>query len=60
MVVSLLVQLYSFEYMYLDPFLPAFFFKLTFFSFSFLLLIMTDDLFVLLVAWEAVGLSSFL
>lgn len=59
LIISLFVQLYSIDYMYLDPFLPGFLCKLTFFSFSFILLLMTDDLFFLLLAWEAVGLSSF-
>jgi len=59
-IISLLVQLYSFDYMFLDPFLNSFFVKLTFFTVSFLFLLVTDDLFFLLIAWEAVGLSSFL
>ena len=60
LIVYSLVLLYSLDYMFFDPYLNSFVAKLTFFAVTFLFLLYTDELFFLLIAWEAVGLSSHL
>jgi len=58
--VSLLVHIYSIGYMHGDPRYPRFFSFLQFFSFSMLTLVLADNLLLLYIAWELVGLSSYL
>jgi NADH-quinone oxidoreductase subunit L len=58
--VSLLVHLYSTEYMNGDPKYSRFFGFLGIFSFSMLGLVLVDNFLLLYVFWELVGLSSYL
>jgi NADH-quinone oxidoreductase subunit L len=58
--VSLLVHVYSVEYMRGDPGLYRFFSYLPLFVFSMVMLVMASNFLVLFVFWEAVGLCSFL
>lgn len=58
--ISFLVNLYSIYYMNNDPHTVRFFGFLGLFSFSMLLLVMADDMLLLFIGWEMVGLSSFL
>ena len=59
-VVSLLVQVYSIGYMRGDPGFPRFFSYLSLFSFSMLALVLADNFILLYMAWELVGLCSYL
>ncbi len=59
-VVSLLVQVYSIGYMRGDPGFPRFFAYLSLFSFSMLTLVLADNFILLYMAWELVGLCSYL
>lgn len=58
--VSGLVHLYSIGYMHGDERYARFFAFLQLFSFSMLLLVLADNLLLLYVSWELVGLSSYL
>jgi NADH-quinone oxidoreductase subunit L len=58
--VGLLVHVYSVGYMGRDPGYGRFFAYLNLFMFSMLLLVLADDWLVLFVAWELVGLCSYL
>jgi len=58
--VSLLVQVYSLGYMKGDPGFPRFFSYLSLFSFSMLTLVLADNFILLYMAWELVGLCSYL
>ena len=58
--ISLIVQFYSFEYMYEDPYIIKFFSFLSAFSFFMLLLISADNLLQLFFGWEGVGICSYL
>jgi len=58
--VSLLVHIYSVGYMHGDPRYPRFFAFLQLFSFSMLMLVLADNLLLLYIAWELVGLCSYL
>ncbi len=58
--VSLLVQVYSLGYMKGDPGFPRFFSYLSLFSFSMLALVLADNFILLYMAWELVGLCSYL
>ena len=58
--VSLLVHVYSNGYMKGDPGLYRFFIYLPLFVFSMLLLVLADNFLVMFLAWEAVGLCSYL
>ena len=58
--VSALVQLYSMGYMSSDPYLPRFFGLLSFFSLMMLFLVTGENLLVLFVGWEGVGIASYL
>ncbi len=57
--VSFLVFLFSIGYMKDDPHYDRFFFWLSFFSFSMLILTVADNLLILFVGWELVGLCSY-
>ncbi len=59
-VVSSLVHIYSIGYMHGEKFYDRFFGYLSLFSFSMLLLVLCDNLFVLYISWELVGVSSYL
>ncbi len=58
--IGLLVHVYSIGYMSHDPGYWRFFAYLNLFMFSMLLLILSDSWLVVFVAWELVGLSSYL
>jgi proton-translocating NADH-quinone oxidoreductase chain L len=58
--ISLLVHLYSVEYMRHDPHLPRFICYLSLFTFSMLLLVSSNNFIQLFVGWEGVGLCSYL
>jgi len=58
--VSLLVQIYSTEYMAHDKGVPRYYGALSLFTFSMLLLVLADNLMVLYAGWELVGVSSYL
>ncbi|HXG40138.1 MAG TPA: NADH-quinone oxidoreductase subunit L [Candidatus Limnocylindrales bacterium] len=58
--VGMLVHVYSVGYMAHDPGYWRFFAYLNLFMFSMLLLVLADSLLVLFVAWELVGLCSYL
>ncbi len=57
--VSFLVYLFSTGYMKGDPRYHRFFFWLAFFAVSMLLLVLADDLLILFIGWELVGLCSY-
>jgi NADH-quinone oxidoreductase subunit L len=58
--IGMLVHIYSIGYMSHDPGYWRFFAYLNLFMFSMLLLILADNFLVVFVAWELVGLSSYL
>jgi NADH-quinone oxidoreductase subunit L len=58
--VSSLVHLYSVGYMAEDPYRPRFFSYLSFFTFSMLMLVTSDNLAQMFFGWEGVGLASYL
>ena len=58
--VSCLVHIFSRQYMHGDPRYPRFFAFLSLFSFSMLLLIVSDNLLGIYIGWELVGLCSYL
>ena len=58
--ISLLVHLYSTEYMAEDPHLPRFMSYLSLFTFFMLILVTGDNLMQLFLGWEGVGLCSYL
>ena len=57
---TLLIQHYSLEYLYREAFCSRFLYLLQFFVFSVLLLFTVYDYFLLLLAWELIGLFSLL
>jgi NADH-quinone oxidoreductase subunit L len=59
-VVSLMVHIYSREYMHGEVRFTYFFAMLSFFTFSMLLLVIANNLILAIVGWELVGLSSYL
>lgn len=59
-IVSALVHLYSIDYMSHDPHLPRFMSYLSLFTFFMLLLVTGNNLVVLFLGWEGVGLCSYL
>ncbi len=58
--VSLIVHIYSTGYMHEDPRYTYFFMLLSLFTFSMLLLVIGNNLFMVLVGWELVGVCSYL
>jgi NADH-quinone oxidoreductase subunit L len=58
--VSLMVQIYSTGYMHDDPRYTYFFLLLSLFTFSMLLLVIANNLFMVLMGWELVGVCSYL
>ena len=58
--ISVLVHLYSLEYMSHDPHLPRFMSYLSLFTFFMLILITANNFLQMFVGWEGVGLSSYL
>ena len=58
--ISLLVHLYSLEYMYEDPHIIRFLFCLSLFTFFMLTMATANNVLQLFLGWEGVGLSSYL
>jgi len=58
--VAMLVQIYSVGYMHGDPRYPRFFAYLSLFSAAMLGLVIADNMLLLFVSWELVGLTSYL
>ena len=58
--VSALVHIYSIGYMNHDPYKPRFMSYLSFFTFSMLALVVSDNFLQLFFGWEGVGLCSYL
>jgi NADH:ubiquinone oxidoreductase subunit 5 (subunit L)/multisubunit Na+/H+ antiporter MnhA subunit len=58
--ISLLVQLFSYEYMKEDPHKVRFNLYLNLFTLKMLILVTGDNLFTLFLGWEGVGLASYL
>lgn len=58
--IGFLIHVYSIGYMHEEPSYARFFTYLNLFCFMMLLLVMGDNLFVLFVGWEGVGLCSYL
>ncbi|MEO1701845.1 MAG: NADH-quinone oxidoreductase subunit L [Pseudomonadota bacterium] len=58
--VSALVHIYSIGYMHHDPHRPRFFAYLSFFTFSMLMLVTSDNLVQMFFGWEGVGVASYL
>jgi NADH-ubiquinone oxidoreductase chain 5 len=58
--ISLLVHIYSIEYMSHDPHLPRFLSYLSLFTFFMLILVTADNYIQLFLGWEGVGLASYL
>lgn len=59
-IVSSLVHVYTIGYMHGEPGYPRFFSNIALFTFSMLMLVMSDNFLQLFVFWEAVGLCSYL
>ena len=58
--VSLMVHIYTIGYMHDDPGYQRFFSYISLFTFSMLMLVMSNNFFQLFFGWEAVGLVSYL
>jgi len=58
--VSMLVHLYSIEYMSTDPHLSRFMSYLSLFTFFMLILVTADNIVQMFIGWEGVGLCSYL
>ncbi|EKV30844.1 NADH-ubiquinone oxidoreductase chain L [Caenispirillum salinarum AK4] len=58
--VSFMVHIYSVGYMHHDPSIPRFQAYLSFFTFSMLMLVTSDNLIQLFFGWEGVGVASYL
>ena len=58
-IVSFLIMLYSIGYMHGDPGLTRYWFFMNFFIANMLLLVLADNLILMLVGWEGVGLCSY-
>lgn len=58
--ISALVHFYSIEYMSADPHIQRFFSYLSFFTFSMLILVCSNNYVFMFVGWEGVGIASYL
>jgi len=58
--IAVLVQIYSFDYMWGDPEFDLFMSYLSLFAFSMILLVSAGNFGILFAGWEGVGLSSYL
>jgi NADH:ubiquinone oxidoreductase subunit 5 (subunit L)/multisubunit Na+/H+ antiporter MnhA subunit len=59
-IISLIIHLYSFNYMKFDPHFNRFISYLSLFTFFMFVLISANNLIQMFVGWEGVGLCSFL
>lgn len=60
MIISFLVQIYSVDYLRDDPHKIRFFSYLSLFTLNMLLLVTADNLFLIFLGWEGVGIVSYL
>jgi proton-translocating NADH-quinone oxidoreductase chain L len=58
--ITLLILIYSYDYLHEDPNLVKFFAYLSFFSFAMSCLVFAGNYFIMFLGWEAVGLASYL
>jgi NADH-quinone oxidoreductase subunit L len=58
--ITLLILIYSYDYLFYDPNLVKFFSYLNFFSFSMSCLVLAGNYVVMFLGWEGVGLASYL
>jgi len=58
--ITLLILIYSYDYLFYDPNLVKFFSYLNFFAFSMSCLVLSGNYVIMFLGWEAVGLSSYL
>lgn len=58
--ISLVVYIYSMDYLSSDPFTPRFVAYLLIFTFLMLVYVTADNLLQAFVGWEGVGIASFL
>jgi NADH-ubiquinone oxidoreductase chain 5 len=58
--ISLLVHLYSYEYMKMDPHLTRFIIYLSYFTFAMSILIVANNFILFFFGWECVGIFSYL
>jgi NADH-quinone oxidoreductase subunit L len=58
--ISLLVHIYSIDYMRNDPFFIRFYLYLTIFTFFMILFVLSDNFLQMFFGWEGVGLTSYL
>lgn len=58
--ITLLILIYSYDYLFYDPNLVKFFSYLNFFSFSMSCLVLAGNYLVMFLGWETVGLASYL
>jgi NADH-quinone oxidoreductase subunit L len=58
--ITLLILVYSYDYLHEDPNLVKFFAYLSFFSFAMSCLVFAGNYFIMFLGWEAVGLASYL
>lgn len=59
LLINFIVQFYSLGYLESDPHTNRYHVKINFFVFSMILLVTADNLFVLFIGWEGVGLASY-
>lgn len=60
LIISIIVHIYSISYIAHDPHLPRFLSLLSFFTFSMILLVVSNSLLQLFIGWELIGISSYL
>jgi proton-translocating NADH-quinone oxidoreductase chain L len=58
--ITLMILIYSYDYLHYDPNLVKFFSYLNFFSFSMSCLVLAGNYLVMFLGWETVGLASYL
>jgi proton-translocating NADH-quinone oxidoreductase chain L len=58
--ITLLILIYSYDYLFYDPNLVKFFAYLNFFAFSMSCLVLGENYVVMFLGWEGVGLASYL
>lgn len=59
-IVSFVVHIYSFDYMYSDPYIIRFLAYLSLFTFFMFILVLSNNLVLFLLGWEGIGLCSYL
>jgi NADH-ubiquinone oxidoreductase chain 5 len=59
LMISLLVHIYSIEYLSYDPYNQRFLSNLSLFNFMMILLVTEDNYLIMFVGWEGVGVCSY-